>query len=88
MNAERRKQIAAVKSLIDDIRGKVEKALQEVNTIRDAEQEAFDALPESFQNGEKGDKAQAALDALQEAIDAIELVELDEIDTALDTAAE
>ena len=40
-----------------------------------AEQEAFDNMPESLQDGERGQKAQDGLDLLQEAIEALESTE-------------
>lgn len=40
--------------------------------LKDEEQEYYDNMPESFQNGDKGEKAQAAIDALQEAWDSID----------------
>lgn len=39
--------------------------------IRDEEQEAYDNMPESFQNGDKGEQSQAAIEALESAIDMI-----------------
>lgn len=65
MNAERREkldlQIApleAVKSTLED--------------LRDQEQEAFDNMPGSLQNGEKGEKAQEAVNTMDSAISHIE----------------
>jgi hypothetical protein len=59
MNAERRKQI--------------EEAMHILESVRDAEQEAYDNLPESFQSGEQGDAMQSAIDSLERAISHLEL---------------
>ncbi len=40
-----------------------------VESIRDDEQEAYDNMPESFQQGERGEASQAAIEALQSAAD-------------------
>ena len=74
MNAERRKKIAALKDQIETVRAELE-------TLREEEQDYFDAMPEAFQNGEKGEKAQAAIDAMEEAISQIESVS-DQLDEA------
>lgn len=76
MNAERRKRIEALQSTLVSLK-------DDIDMLRDEEQESFDNLPESVQQGEKGEKAQAAIDALDEASNAC-----DEIDSSLDTAKE
>lgn len=47
MNKERRKQIEEVISKLEDIR-------DEIQWISEDEMEAYDALPESLQDGERG----------------------------------
>jgi len=53
MNAKRRDQIRKAIEVLSQAR-------IELEVIRDAEQEAFDALPESFQGSERGEKADGA----------------------------
>ena len=60
MNRDRRNRI-------DKVLGQLEELKQEVYDILDEEQEAYDNLPESFQNGERGDSMQEAIDALENA---------------------
>jgi seryl-tRNA synthetase len=98
MNAERRKALAALIDNDDDVfagsTSKLKGLAEEVKTVleglRDEEQEAYDNMPESFQNGEKGEKAQAAITAMEEAISSLEEIDntLDDIETAINTAAE
>lgn len=76
MNEARRKEINRAKELLDQAREIIE-------TAQSDEQEYYDAMPESFQNGEKGERATASADALQEAIDGF-----DTIVDALNTATE
>lgn len=61
MNDARRKQIEEAKVLL-------QKAVNLLEQARDDEQEAYDNMPESFQEGEKGEKAQQAIDALEDAL--------------------
>lgn len=65
MNKERRARIAKVVSALED-------AKSELENLEAEEQEAFDNMPESFQNGEKGDECQAAIDALNTAASNVE----------------
>ena len=71
MNDERRKAIRLAIS-------EMEQARERLETAQCDEQEAYDNLPESFQQGEQGAKALEAIDALQEATE--------NLDTALEAA--
>lgn len=92
MNKERRKAIGEKREAIDKIKGELEDRLNELNAefqgklegvkseievIRDEEQEYYDNMPESFQNGEKGQASQSAIDALEEVIGNMEDFDLD-----------
>lgn len=59
MNAQRRKRLAALD---------VQSVHDSLESLRDEEQEALDAMPESLQQGERGEKMSAIIDALDEAI--------------------
>lgn len=61
MNKERRKRIAAVVEKLCD-------CWQELETLRDEEQDYFDNMPESFQAGDKGTAADNAVTSLDDAL--------------------
>lgn len=72
MNAERRKKISVLVGQLSEIKDAIE-------TLKDEEQEYYDNMPESFQNGDKGEAATTAIDqleqadtSLQEVVDALE----------------
>lgn len=65
MNKERRKQIATAVELL-------EQAAVILEECYEAEQEYYDNMPESLQQGEKGQAAEDAATALSEAKDACE----------------
>ena len=65
MNKQRRKEIARAVAMIEEAKSILE-------TCRDEEQDYFDNMPESFQDGQKGEDAQTAIDALDEAISQID----------------
>jgi len=68
MNNERRKEIQKLIDRCIDLKNDVE-------LIRDEEQEYFDNMPESIQAGDKGERAQTAVDALEAAIGSAEDLE-------------
>lgn len=73
MNRARRKRL-------DSIIEELEELQQEIATVLEEEQEAFDNLPESFQEGERGQ-------TMQEAIDNLENVDTD-IENIIETLRE
>lgn len=68
MNNNRRKQI-------DEALAKLAEAREAIESARDEEQEYFDNMPESFQQGDRGQKAEEAVDLLQTACDQLEEIE-------------
>lgn len=73
MNKQRRERIR-------DLINQLEQLRAEVDEILDEEQGYFDAMPASFQDGERGEKAQEAISQLgdagsniQDAIDNLEI---------------
>lgn len=55
MNKQRRKDI-------EDVRARLEELRDEIEALKNDEEEYYDNMPESFQNGERGEKAQEAID--------------------------
>ena len=67
MNNDRR---ARIQALIDKLEG----IKEDIDFIKDEEQESYDNMPENFQAGERGDKAQEAIDNLDYAYSQIDEV--------------
>lgn len=81
MNKYRRKDLdaivarhAALIARLGDLGTEFETLKNELESIRDEEQEYHDLMPESFQNGEKGEKSQASIDAIEEGIVLLETI--------------
>lgn len=68
MNKERRKRITEAQELLSQARSILE-------TVRDEEQEAYENLPESLQEGERGQRMEEAADILDIAVDDLEDME-------------
>lgn len=98
MNNARRKIInkqwhamEELKAMHAAVVAKAEEIKTELETARDEEQEAFDNMPESLQQGERGQISEQAITDLDTAIEALENItdtdiDFDEVLTALDNA--
>lgn len=69
MNKERRERL-------ENLMGQLSTIKDEIDELKNAEQEAFDNLPESLQGGESGQKMEGNVEILDEALDS--LTEVDE----------
>ena len=67
MNKARREEIARLITEAEELKGMIE-------SIREEEQEYYDNMPESLQQGERGQNAESAVSELEDAIDAMDNV--------------
>lgn len=65
MNKQRR---GAIQSILDDLQVLRER----IESARDEEQEAYDNLPDGWQQGDKGQKMDDAVSALESALDGVD----------------
>lgn len=65
MNAKRRERISAVIQKLGEIK-------DEIETLRDEEQEAFESMPESLQQSDRGQSSESSVDALNQACNNLE----------------
>jgi predicted nucleic acid-binding Zn-ribbon protein len=77
MNKTRRKALNALQDRLtalnlDDVLSEVKDIREELETLRDEEQESFDNLPESLQSGERGQDMEAAITSMDSAMEKIE----------------
>ena len=70
MNKPRRKALESILCRLMDI-------AEELEAVREEEQEAFDNMPESLQYSERGEQMEAAIEALEEAYEAISDMNID-----------
>lgn len=54
---------------MEEVRGDLSSLADDIESIRDEEQEYYDNMHENFQQGDKGQNAEAAVSALDQAID-------------------
>ena len=69
MNAERRKRIENTKALIWRAHTLLTEAWDNLEEIKDEEQDAYDNLPESFQESDRGEAMTEAIENLENAMD-------------------
>lgn len=67
MNKKRRKQLEKIAAQLDVLE-------EQINSLRDEEQEAFDSLPENLQYSERGDTMNEAINEMDNI--AMELADL------------
>jgi len=87
MNNKRRKLIAEISKQIEALKSQLEDAntlKDEIEEVQGEEQEGFDNLPESLQQGEKGQTMEQAAEALGDAVDQLD----DALTTAIQTLDE
>lgn len=68
MNNSRRKRIDSIIERIDEL-------MSDLDLIREEEQDAYDNMPESFQDSERGEAMYNAIDNLESAAGSLEEVE-------------
>lgn len=87
MNAARRKKLEALNERLQALVGQATDLRDELQELCDEEQDYYDAMPESLQDGDKGTKAEAAIASMEEVLDAVS--EFADVDvSALERAAE
>lgn len=79
MNRERRNELNKAVGLINSARASIEEAKDIIDNCQSEEQDAFDNLPESMQEGDRGDAMQDNIDTMDEA-----LSELDDVVSTLE----
>ena len=65
MNKDRRKSLSTILTSLEALGA-------ELSALHDEEEEAFESMPESLQDGDRGEAAQAAIENLEQAQSAIE----------------
>ena len=73
------------KGILDNCRTAIQQAYDTLNEVRDEEDEAYENLPESLQDGDRGDAMQEAIDTLDDAISSLDDVIgfLDDLDSII-----
>ena len=86
MNAQRRKALADLMDRITKLGKDRDDIKNELETLRDEEQESFDNMPEGLQQGDRGQAMEEAIGELEEAISALEEFDTDSINGSIDNA--
>lgn len=87
MNKQRRKGLALQADKLETLMAELANIKEEIESLRDEEDDAYNSLPESIQDSDRGCDMQENIDSLEEVIDALDSVN-DELDEALSTLNE
>ena len=79
MNKARRKELAQIVAKLEALEALHLEIKDELQAVIEEEQEAFDNLPEGFQESERGEQMQEYIDAMESALDDLEQLDIDEV---------
>ncbi|QKY79297.1 hypothetical protein SEA_BLAGE_54 [Microbacterium phage Blage] len=88
MNNQRRKEIQEVINKLADLDALRNEIKEEIERIRDEEQEYYDNMPEGLQQSDRGYKAEEAASQLDDAAQQLEDLDIDGLTSNLDVAQE
>ncbi|WLJ71177.1 hypothetical protein [Sphingomonas phage Carli] len=88
MNNARRKDIAAIIARLQAVQSEFESIRDDLQSVGEAEREAYDNMPESLQQSERGEASSAAADTLENAHSELDAIDLESMISELETAAE
>ncbi|AUX82640.1 hypothetical protein PBI_POCKET_53 [Microbacterium phage Pocket] len=88
MNNQRRKEIQEVISKLADLDALRNEIKEEIERIRDEEQEYYDNMPEGLQQSDRGYKAEEAASQLDDAAQQLDDLDIDGLTSNLDVAQE
>lgn len=86
MNDARRKALAKLSDRIQALQPEIETIRDELAELAAEEREAFDALPESIQDGERGQAMDAAADSIEEASSCLDNFNVDKVVAQIEEA--
>lgn len=86
MNKERRRKIDKAIENVNSLQNILEELQQQIEEIRDEEQDYLDNIPENLQNSERYETAENALDNLEEAVNWFDNIDIDELSSLLEEA--
>lgn len=83
MNNARRKELKRAVALAEEVKVNLDLIEEILGTCSEEEQECFDNLPESLQDGDKGGMMQEAIECLDDAVSDIGGIR-DDVDSLID----
>ena len=84
MNNTRRKALKSVLKTLEQANELIMQAVENLENVLDEEEEAFDNMPESFQESERGETMQECIDNLGTVLDTVQEWDFEEITDLLD----
>lgn len=79
MNRIRRKELANVVVLLEELDALREQIREQLSAIQDDEQEALDNMPESIQESEKGEQMQEYIDTMENVTGELDLIDIEDL---------
>ena len=79
MNKVRRKALANIVTMLEQMDELREEIREQLAEIRDEEQEALENMPESLQESEKGEQMQEYIDVMENVTGELDLLDIEDL---------
>ena len=79
MNKARRKDLANIVAMLEELDAIREQIREQLAGIRDEEQEAFDNMPESLQESERGEQMVEYIDTMENVTGELDLLDVESL---------
>ena len=79
MNKDRRKTLKDILVQMDELGAVLEAVKENLQSVKDEEEEALGNMPEHFQESENGERMQEYISALEDVIDSLENLDVEDL---------
>lgn len=87
MNKARRASLKLALTKIETLTACIEEIKEDLQSVLDEEEEAYENLPESIQGSERGELMQEYIEALEAAIDSLDELDAEELYSSIEEIA-
>lgn len=87
MNKARRASLKLALTKIETLTACIEEIKEDLQSVLDEEEEAYENLPESLQESERGQQMQEYIEALEAAVDSLDEFDAEELYSSIEEIA-
>lgn len=77
MNKARRKELAKIVTMLEELDALREQIREQLASVRDDEQDALDNMPEGLQESERGEQMQEYIDSMEDVTGELDLLDIE-----------
>lgn len=87
MNKDRRKELQNLISKLGELESLRDEIKEDIEAVRDEEQEYYDNMPEGLQQSDRGYAAEEAISNIEDAINTLDDLDVSSIQSSLEEAS-